>query len=135
MNYFRYFVGVVSVGFGLAALPSQAADLAHGKELYAECEGCHALRETLVGPQHCWVVGRAAGKVPGFEYSGAMKASGLKWDEKTLDEFLVSPFTYVSGTLMGYAGLDLKKDREDLIAYLKQVTTDPANCGDVDKHQ
>lgn len=131
MKYLRY---VVMVGFGLASLPSMAADLTRGKELYAECEGCHALRETLVGPQHCWVVGRAAGKVPGFEYSHEMKSSGLKWDEKTLDEFLVSPFTYVSGTKMGYAGLDAKKDREDLIAYLKQVTTDPASCDGVERH-
>jgi cytochrome c len=39
-----------------------------------------------VGPNLNGVFGRQAGSVSGFNYSPAMKASGLKWDDKTLNE-------------------------------------------------
>ncbi len=133
MKHLRYFVCVVTVGFGLMPYSATAVDLANGQKLYAECQGCHALKETTIGPRHCWVVGRPAGKVPDFAYSEVMKDSGLTWDEKTLDAFLTSPISYLSGTNMGYAGLYEQKERDDLIAYLKQVSNDPAACDGVDK--
>ena len=122
---------VLAVALGLAMLPLQAfaaaGDPAHGKELYEECKGCHALNETLIGPKHCGVFGRKAGSVPGYAYSDVMKNAGFVWDEKHLDDFLKSPITYLSGTNMGYAGLDSAQDRADLIAYLRKAM-DPAVC-------
>jgi len=50
------------------------------------------------------------------------------WDEKTLDEFLAAPLTYVSGTTMGSVGVPKPQDRADLIAYLREVTSDRAQC-------
>ena len=110
-----------------------AADLDHGQQVYQECKGCHALRENGIGPRHCWVVGRAAAKVPDFNYSPAMKNSHLVWDAKTLDQFLTAPLAFVLETNMGYAGLDDPKDREDLIAYLTKATSDPELCDGIDK--
>lgn len=109
------------------------ADLDHGAVIYEECKGCHDLRENLMGPRHCWVVGRPAGKVPGFTYSDAMKNAKLVWDQKTLDRFLTMPLEFVPGTIMGYAGIFDKKDREDLIGYLEKLTGDPQACDGVDK--
>jgi len=103
-------------------------DVAHGKELYAQCAGCHKLAENSIGPKHCGLIGRAAGTVADFQYSEAMKTSELVWDVKTLDEFLTAPIAYVAGTKMGFAGLPNSTDRADLIAYLQQATRDPANC-------
>jgi cytochrome c len=100
----------------------------HGKELYAQCQACHKLTENFVGPHHCGLLGRAAGSVPDFEYSEAMKASGITWTPKTLDEFLTSPIAYVSGTKMGFAGFDVASDRADVIAWLVQANADPATC-------
>ena len=61
------------------------------------------------------------GSVEGFEYSPAMKRSGLVWNKATLDRFLADPMTVVKGTAMGYAGIDDKKERADLIAYLEKA--------------
>ena len=70
-----------------------AGDPLRGKEIYARCLACHALAYDRVGPRHCGLLGRRAGSVPGFAYSGAMKKSGLVWNEKTLDRFLADPRT------------------------------------------
>jgi cytochrome c len=37
------------------------------------------------------VVGRTAGKVPDFNYSKAVKSSGVVWSEETLDKWLTNP--------------------------------------------
>ena len=128
--------GIVAAGViaaPLIAFAGSAApkgDPAAGKVLYVECEGCHALQENRVGPKHCGVVGRKVAAVPDYpSYSEAMRSSGLVWDPKTLDEFLTEPFSYVSGTTMGYAGLTEDQQRADLIAYLDQAGKDPAVCG------
>ena len=95
-----------------------AADAQRGKELYARCEACHALAYDRVGPRHCGLLGRRAGSVPGFEYSPAMKKSGITWNAKTLERFLAEPTRVVPGTTMTYAGVADARDRADLIAYL-----------------
>jgi cytochrome c len=100
----------------------------HGKELYTQCQACHKLTENYVGPMHCGVIGRPAGTAPGFDYSEAMKASGIVWDPQKLDEFLTSPIAYVSGTKMGFAGFESPTDRADVIAYLVKANADPAVC-------
>ena len=117
-----------SAGGGSASTASVKGDAVHGKELYATCEGCHKLAENSVGPMHCGLFGRPAGTVPGFEYSEAMKASGIIWDAQKLDEFLVSPIAYVNGTKMGFAGFESATDRADVIAYLQHANKDPALC-------
>jgi cytochrome c len=112
---------------------AQAADPGRGAALYAECQGCHSLRENMMGPRHCWVVGRPAARVPDFNYSDAMKNSGLTWDDATLDKFLTTPFAFLPGTSMGYAGVYDQKDRDDLIAYLGKITSDAQACAGIDK--
>lgn len=77
------------------------------------------------GPRHCGLYGRRAGSVPGFDYSPAMRRSGIVWNDKTLDRFIGNPGKTVPGTSMGYAGVKDKKERADLIAYLKQANQTP----------
>lgn len=103
-------------------------DATRGKELYAQCQGCHQLQQNSTGPKHCGVVGRPAGSLADYEYSDAMKESGLVWDEKTLDEFLTSPIAYINGTKMGFAGFQSATDRADVIVYLREAGSDPAVC-------
>lgn len=122
----RHFVLVAFVSMSASA--ALAANLEHGKGLYEECSGCHALTENLVGPKHCGVMGRKAGSLADFVYSDVMKEAPFRWDAKHLNDFLASPLSYLSGTNMGYAGLYDAKDREDLIAYLEKLTNDPVLC-------
>jgi cytochrome c len=106
----------------LAALWPAAAlggDVTRGERIYERCVACHSLDRNRTGPKHCGLFGRRAGSVSDFEYSPAMRASGIVWNEKTLDRFLAAPTKVVSGTSMGYAGVDDPRERADLIAYLK----------------
>lgn len=108
-------VGTVSLAE--SATPSTA----HGAEVYERCAACHSLERDRTGPRHCDLFGRRAGSVADFEYSEAMRASGITWDEATLDRFLAAPMRAVPGTSMGYAGIDDARERRDLIAYLKSA--------------
>ena len=40
---------------------------------------------------HHGVFGRKAGAVAGYQYSAALKGSGLVWDDGTLDKWLTDP--------------------------------------------
>ncbi len=101
-------------------------DLKKGEEVYSRCLACHALESDRVGPRHCGVVGRHAGSIAGFDYSKAMKKSGLVWNAKTLDRFIADPPKTVPGTTMTYAGVKDAKERADLIAYLGAAARTPA---------
>ena len=106
-----------------AAVRAGAPDSVHGEQVYARCAACHALAADRVGPHHCGLFGRLAGSVPGFPYSPAMKASGITWNDRTLDRFLAKPLAVIPGTAMTYDGVPDPADRADLIAYLKQAGT------------
>ena len=97
-------------------------DPAKGEEIYKRCQGCHSIDRNRIGPMHKGLFGRPAGTVPGFNYSDAMKNSGIVWSEQTLDQFLQGPRKLVPGTKMTYAGVPDAQERADLIAYLKQAT-------------
>ena len=112
-------IGAASCARGAAPDPKA------GEAIYSRCAACHALAYDRTGPRHCGLFGRRAGSVPGFEYSDAMKKSGIVWNETTLDRFLADPPGTVPGTAMGYAGIKDPKERADLIAYLQQADRSP----------
>lgn len=118
-----------AAGLALAAGAAVAAprgDPQAGEAIYARCLACHALTYNRTGPKHCGLFGRRAGSVPGFQYSDAMRRSKIVWDDRTLDRFLADPLKTVPGTAMGYAGVKDRKERADLIAYLRQANASPA---------
>lgn len=127
MTAMRLAVAVTAVaaitGFP-AAMAAPAGNAARGEALYERCFACHSLENDRAGPRHCGLLGRRAGSVPGFDYSPAMRASGIVWDAKSLDRFLADPVGTVPGTSMGYAGIKDARERADLIAYLGK-----ARCG------
>jgi cytochrome c len=106
----------------LAATPVQAADPARGKSVFAaQCAMCHTANKggpPILGPNLYGVVGRKAGSVGGYNYSPAMKASGLVWSESELEIYLSAPRANVPGTRMTYGGLKDAGKLADLIGYL-----------------
>jgi cytochrome c len=115
----------------LLALPMAllvAGDPKRGEEIYSRCAACHSLDYNRTGPKHCGLFGRKAGSAPDFQYSVAMRRSNIVWNEKTLDVFLANPMKYVPGTAMGYAGVEDKQERVDLIAYLKMANGSKELC-------
>ena len=98
-------------------------DAAAGEKVFAKCKACHVIDKPAnrVGPTLMGVVGRQAGHVDGFKYSEAMKDSGLTWDDATLDQYLADPKGFIPKNKMAFAGLKDEKDRQNVIAYLKQA--------------
>jgi cytochrome c len=95
-----------------------AGDAVRGQQLYASrCIACHSIDASRVGPAHRGVVGRKAGSVAGYEYSPAVKKSGIVWTTSTLDRWLADPEKTIPGQKMGYS-VPEAKDRADLIAWL-----------------
>jgi cytochrome c len=105
----------------LASLNSHASgDPNHGKALYQACQACHSIDENDLGPRHRGIVGRRAGSVSDYNYSSALKNSGLMWDSTTLDRWLSNPSALVPGTKMFFK-IDDAQSREDIIAYLAEI--------------
>jgi cytochrome c len=106
------------------AAASYAADLAAGQQMFARCRICHTLAAgapSAVGPNLHGLFGRKAGSLNDFDYSPAMKASGITWDDDTLAKYLRDPKGFIPGNRMAFPGIEDKKELADLIAYLRQA--------------
>ena len=78
-------------------------------------------RRTIPGPRHRGVVGRRAGSVADYNYSAALKNSGLTWNEATLDRWLGPTRARSYRAPRMFFKLDSPQDRADVIAYLKEL--------------
>ena len=97
-----------------------AGDAVAGRQVFKKCEACHSLEPSrnLVGPSLAGIVGRKAGSESAYDYSPAMKQSGLIWSPATLDSYLTDPQKMVPGNKMPFPGLKTDRDRADVIALL-----------------
>lgn len=106
------------------AAPAAAVAAAGGKPAaYAQCAACHSVEPGKhgIGPSLHGVYGTKAGDIPGFAFSEKLKASGLTWDDATLDKWLAGPMKMVPGTKMSYAGMSDPAKRAEIIAYMKTL--------------
>ena len=98
--------------------------VAAGEKVFKKCAACHKVGDKAKngsGPMLNGIVGRAAGSVDGFRYSGALMdaaAGGLVWDAEALHGFLEKPKSFLPKTKMSFAGLKKAEDRDAIIAYL-----------------
>lgn len=113
--------GVIFLGLVLAGQARADGDIDAGRKVWeSRCSGCHALDEDRVGPRHRGVWGRRAGTIPGFRYSGAVRALDVVWNDDTLSRWLTDPEAMAPGQRMGYQ-VDDATQRSNVIAYLKSV--------------
>jgi len=107
-----------------AATPAVAAAAASVEPAsFAMCKACHSVQpgKNGIGPSLAGIMGTKAGDVAGFEFSPAMIASGLTWNDSTMDAYLKDPRGVVPGTKMAFAGMKDDAKRKEVIAYLKTL--------------
>jgi cytochrome c len=120
----------LAAGVALAALTGSAfaaGDSAAGEKVFAKCKACHQVGEgakNAIAPELNGVDGRKAASAEGYNYSDAMKGSGITWDEASFKEFVKNPKAKVPGTKMVFQGLPSDKDADDVWAYLSGFGAD-----------
>jgi nitrite reductase (NO-forming) len=94
--------------------------VAEGRKVFRKCQACHSTEsgKNLIGPSLAGIVGKKAGSTQGFNYSPAIKQSGITWDKESLDAYLRDPQKKVPGNKMPFPGLKSDVDRENVIAFL-----------------
>jgi cytochrome c len=101
---------------------ARAGDADAGKDVFrSECAECHSVREgrNKKGPSLFGIVGRAAGSLPDYRYSDALKQARWTWTPDQLQSYLSQPARKANpGTKMKYDGLDDARQRDDLITFL-----------------
>jgi len=119
----------VIIALSTLALSSPAiaepGDAARGQRNFRVCAPCHSLEtdRNMTGPSLAGLWGRKAGSLPSFErYSDALKASGIIWDDRSLDGWLTDPDGMVPDNEMSFNGIKDARDRADLLAFLREAT-------------
>lgn len=114
---------VVSACLAVVGAPALGqAPAPSGDVLYkTKCGACHSIPANKIGPAHKGVFGRKAGLAAGYNYSAPLKASGIVWNDKTLDLWLQGPQKVVKGSKMFFS-VPNAADRAAIIAYLKSPT-------------
>jgi cytochrome c len=111
----------------LCAVPAAAAqeESEEGKVAFNNnCRTCHSFKEgdNRLGPTLHGVIGRKAGSIGGFQFSSAMKSSGITWDAATLDKFIASPENVVHGNAMKpFGGIADASERAKIVDYLQSL--------------
>jgi len=116
----RLMVGVLSLAAVLAAAGVARADEDGEKVFKKYCMACHTVEpgKNKIGPSLAGVVGRKAGTAPNFQYSDAMKNSGITWDDANLEKYLGDPKGTVPGNKMAFAGVKKPDERKAVIEFL-----------------
>jgi len=117
-------IRVLCVATSLAAFDAPAiaaAELSRGALLFQTCSACHSVLGDGVGPDLTGIYGQKAASRTGFDYSSALRASALVWDEPTLRAFITNPQALVPGTTMTFPGYDKLADTDAVISYLKTL--------------
>ncbi len=126
MRRFAFAFAMVCIAVHATPATSEGR-VSEGEKLFQRCASCHSVAEEdpkRKGPSLKGVVGRPVASTAGYSYSApmaALGASGAKWDEATLDQFLKYPSEFVKGTTMTAPPVRREAERADLIAYLATI--------------
>lgn len=117
----------IIAGFALAACPvligvTSAAEEVGPEAFNNNCRTCHSWKpgDNRLGPSLHGVIGRKAGTAEGFNYSSAVKASGITWDEASLDKFIANPSAVIpNNNMKPFGGVGDAATRKKIIDFLK----------------
>ena len=60
----------------------------------------------------------------GYNYSDAFSKSEIVWTKENLDLWLEKPYEIIPGNKMVFSGMRKQEDRNDLIAYVYDETSE-----------
>jgi len=113
-------VALIAAFFSLQA--PAAGDAEAGGKLFSKTGGgCHSVGENArggFGPQLNGIIGRPAGTTTDYQYSDAMKNSGVVWTRDKLAAYIEAPKKVVSGTRMIFWGISDQEKIDNLVDYL-----------------
>lgn len=129
MKFFLFFsLSALLLVCRIATAAPVVGNAAAGKQVFSLCADCHEVGPRAHGgfaPQLTGVIGRRAGSTKDYNYSAAMKNSGIVWSPVTLAAFLKSPGDVVPGTKMSFYGLSDEQKIANLLAYLGTFNAAP----------
>lgn len=102
-----------------------SGDSDRGERLFLRCKACHTVTNTSrqrLGPTLFNLFSRKVGTLADYDYSRALQDADFNWSDEELDAWLKQPNSFLPGNRMAFSGFPKEKDRQDLIAYLKQAT-------------
>ena len=106
-----------------------SADPDAGAKVFdAACIACHTVDEgggTRHGPNLWGVLGREKASIEDFKYSQAFQRLVGTWTLAEFNAYIAEPMDYVPGSAMRIAGVNDPAERADLIAFLRQNSSDP----------
>lgn len=86
-----------------------------------QCGDCHTVTDrNKRGPSLAGVVGRPAGQAPNYNYSDAMRHSGVTWTPQRLAQYLAAPKTDIPGTKMRLLETPSQAEISQLIDWLSK---------------
>jgi cytochrome c len=112
---------------------AEITPMERGAIMWKRCRACHNVEEGArhkVGPNLYGIYGMTAGTQDGFNYSKAMRASGIVWDDETMSAYIENPRTYIPGNRMSYVGIRKEEDRQALLLWLKAQSGGNVTEGD-----
>jgi cytochrome c len=107
---------------GTAQAQDSKQQISQGQRVWQKrCAECHALDTDETGPRHRGVFGRQAGSIKGYDYSRALRKSGVQWDAASLDRWLTDPEKFIPGQNMDFR-VRSKAERDAVVAYLRSLS-------------
>ena len=116
-----------AIQFLVVAPAIAGGDAVRGKRVFNKCKACHSIKagKHKIGPSLAGAINRKAGTAKGFKRYKGLKGADWTWDEATLDEYLTNPKKFVKSRNKRKSAMILKlkkkRDRDDVIAYLKYL--------------
>lgn len=111
-------------------------DVNAGRQSFRKCQACHSLDagRNLIGPSLAGIFGRQAGEATGYNYSPAMKSSGVVWNAANLNAFIRAPQQFIPKNKMAFPGIASDSERENLVAFLASVSRPAADAPAAQQH-
>lgn len=109
----------------------EIGDPERGAKMFKRCQSCHQVGKGArhkVGPHLNGIFFRPVANFQDYKYSKSLNAAridGMIWDIEGLSSFLEHPKDVLPGTKMSFRGMKKEKDRNDLLAYLRQFSDNP----------